>query len=161
MDPLGHVRQLWSHCVWADGILFAALEGNADATTAWQEYSHILGAASVWLARLEKRISPVKVWPTLSRAEATALRRDLITGYDAYFARLDANGLAELIEYTNSAGQTFRNSAGDMLLQVMLHGQYHRGKINRLLREQGSAPVPVDYIAWIRGVPAAVGGPRR
>jgi uncharacterized damage-inducible protein DinB len=37
----------------------------------------------------------------------------------------------------------------------MLHGQYHRGKINLLLRQAGLAPAPVDFISFVRGVPAA------
>jgi hypothetical protein len=38
----------------------------------------------------------------------------------------------------------------------MLHGQYHRGKINLLLRQSGAEPAPADYISYVRGVPAAV-----
>jgi hypothetical protein len=39
---------------------------------------------------------------------------------------------------------------------VVLHGQYHRGKVNLLLRQEGEQPAPTDYIAFVRGVPAAV-----
>ena len=42
-----------------------------------------------------------------------------------------------------------------MLLQVALHGQYHRGKINLMLRQAGLPPTPTDYISFARGVPAA------
>ena len=38
---------------------------------------------------------------------------------------------------------------------MALHGQYHRGKVNLLLRQGGHAPAPVDYVAFVRGVPAA------
>ena len=58
--------------------------------------------------------------------------------------------------YVNSAGQSFETPVSDMLLQVFLHGQYHRGKVNLMLREGGLPPVPTDYISWARGVPAAV-----
>jgi uncharacterized damage-inducible protein DinB len=37
-----------------------------------------------------------------------------------------------------------------------LHGQYHRGKINVLLRQSGAEPVLVDYIGYVRGAAAAV-----
>ena len=56
----------------------------------------------------------------------------------------------------NSAGQSFETPVSDMLLQVALHGQYHRGKINLLLRQAHLPPTPTDYIAFARGVPAAV-----
>ena len=41
------------------------------------------------------------------------------------------------------------------LLHVPLHGQYHRGKINLLLRQAGRQPAPTDYITFVRGVSAA------
>jgi uncharacterized damage-inducible protein DinB len=44
---------------------------------------------------------------------------------------------------------------GDILLQVALHGQYHRGKVNLLLRDAALPPAPVDFISFARGVPAA------
>jgi uncharacterized damage-inducible protein DinB len=55
----------------------------------------------------------------------------------------------------NSAGQSFETPVSDMLLQVALHGQYHRGKINLMLRQAHLPPTPTDYIAFARGVPAA------
>lgn len=36
-----------------------------------------------------------------------------------------------------------------------MHGQYHRGKVNLLLRQADRTPAPTDYIAFVRGVPAA------
>ena len=45
------------------------------------------------------------------------------------------------------------------MMHVALHGQYHRGKVNLLLRQEGLPPVPPDFIAWVRGVPAATTQP--
>src|SRR5690606_41669608 len=95
------------------------------------------------------------VWPTLSHEEAHQLSLDLESGYAAYLDRLDIPALDLQVAYVNSAGRQFTNAAGDILLHVALHGQYHRGKVNLLLREAGSDPVPVDYIAFVRGAPAA------
>ena len=39
--------------------------------------------------------------------------------------------------------------------QALPSGQYHRGKINLLLRQQQATPIPVDCIAFLRGSPAA------
>ncbi|MFQ5740386.1 MAG: DinB family protein [Acidobacteriota bacterium] len=33
--------------------------------------------------------------------------------------------------------------------------QYHRGKVNLLLRQAGHAPAATDFIAFVRGAPAA------
>jgi len=59
------------------------------------------------------------------------------------------------VTYTNSAKREFSTALGDILVHVALHGQYHRGKVNLLLRENGLEPVPADFIAFVRGAPAA------
>lgn len=38
---------------------------------------------------------------------------------------------------------------GETVLQVAAHSTYHRGQVNARLRELGSDPPLVDYIAWI------------
>ena len=156
MDALDLIRRSLAHCAWADDLLFSALHDKPSLTAAWREYNHILGAAAVWLARLERRSSTVAVWPTLTVGEADALRRALSVGYENFLNGLDARGLDDNVEYTNSAGQTFRTPIADILQHVALHGQYHRGKINLLLRQGGQDPAPTDFIAYVRGVPAAV-----
>lgn len=156
MDALELIHRSLSHSAWADEHIVEALRANPSLTTAWREYAHVLGAASTWLARLERRPSPLPIWPNLSMEEAESVRRDLIVGFERFLNTLDADALDRAIEYTNSAGQTFRTPIVDMLQQVVSHGQYHRGKINLLLRQSGAEPSPVDYIAYARGVPAAV-----
>jgi uncharacterized damage-inducible protein DinB len=156
MDALQLLRQSFAHTAWADAKLFAALRENPQSAAAWREYDHVLGAAAVWLARLERRPASVGVWPALNKDEADALREELSKGYERFLNRLSPDALSGLVEYTNSAGQTFRTAIADILLHVALHGQYHRGKINLLLRQDGAEPEPADYIGFVRGVPAAV-----
>ncbi|HYJ78559.1 MAG TPA: DinB family protein [Longimicrobiaceae bacterium] len=80
--------------------------------------------------------------------------------------RLDARHVAPLqkldldreVPYINSAGQGFQSTIGDILLHVALHGAYHRGQVAAAVRARGGAPVPTDYIAFVRGVPAATRG---
>ena len=54
----------------------------------------------------------------------------------------------------NSAGNQFTSRADDILLQIFLHGTHHRGR-SRAFRIAGQEPNPTDYIAFIRGAPAA------
>jgi uncharacterized damage-inducible protein DinB len=156
MDALDLLRRSLAHSVWADDLLFDALRDKPALTSAWREYTHVLGAGAVWLARLEQRPQTVAVWPTLTVDEADELRRELGSGYERFLNGLDSMALERSVEYTNSAGQTFRTPICDILQHVALHGQYHRGKINLLLRQGGCEPVPTDFIAYVRGVPAAV-----
>jgi uncharacterized damage-inducible protein DinB len=158
INALDQIRRLFAHNRWADAELMAAVRDH-HGTEAWREYSHILGAEEVWLSRLEGRRSSSIVWPKVSVAEAESLRQSLIVGYDAYLSTLTSERLEEIVSYTTSAGQPFSTAVGDIMLHVALHGQYHRGKVNLLLRQTDSAPAPTDFIGFVRGVPAA-GTPR-
>ena len=155
MDAPEKVRRMWDHAAWADELLLSALEAMHPAPAlAWREYAHILGAESVWLDRLLQRPARYAVWPELSWRKQGA-RRSLRAEYSAYVAGLSADTLDARVPYVNSAGQSFETPVIDMLLQVALHGQYHRGKINLMLRQAGLPPTPTDYISFARGVPAA------
>jgi uncharacterized damage-inducible protein DinB len=156
MESLGVIRRMAEHCAWADDLLLGALAAASPAPPlAWREYAHVLGAESVWIDRLSRRTQRYAVWPELSTAEATSLAASLRAEYADYVARLTPEMVDARVPYVNSAGQSFETPASDILLQVFLHGQYHRGKINLMLRQGGLPPVPTDYIAWARGVPAA------
>jgi uncharacterized damage-inducible protein DinB len=151
--------------LWADSRLLEALPvGNAHAANpvdpavlaiALREYGHVLGAEEIWLARLEGRTPRTAVWPDLSRAEVAELRSRTEAHYRSYLGTLAEGDLDAAVTYVNSAGQAFTNRVGEILFHVALHGQYHRGKVNLLLRQAGLAPAPTDYIAFVRGAPAA------
>ena len=157
MTAIAQFRRLWEHAAWADAQLLSAIEAlSNDAPAAvLREYAHVLGAEEVWLARLERRPSRTPVWPELTPPEIGALARELRAGYARHLAALDDAALSQNVEYTNSAGHAFTTAVADILLQVVLHGQYHRGKVNLLLRQGGLTPAPVDFISYVRGVPAA------
>ena len=156
MTPLEQLRRLWAHAEWADGLLLAALEQQPNPPAeALREYAHILGAEETWLSRLEGRPARAAVWPEPTPEAVGELARAVRAGYGAYLTSLAESQLDRGVAYVNSAGLAFTTPAVDILLQVMLHGQYHRGKINLLLRQAGLAPAPVDFISFVRGVPAA------
>ena len=149
------IRKLWAHLEWADEILLEVLHAGAHPEGAVREYAHILGAEEIWLARLEQRSSRTPVWPALPLGQLGSLARMLHRNYRSYLDRLDEAALARVVAYTNTAGKPFETSVEDILLHVALHGQYHRGKVNLILRQEGYTPAPTDYVAFVRGVEAA------
>lgn len=153
MEALELLRRAWEHLAWADGRLLGAMAGAPEQALA--EYAHILGAEEVWLARLQQRPARAAVWPALALAELRPLAEALRSSFGAYLGALEPEDLSARVSYRNSAGDRFESEVGDILLHVALHGQYHRGKVNLLLRQAGLAPVPCDYIAHRRGAPAA------
>ena len=154
------MRRMWEHAAWADRLLLGALlRLDPCPAAAWREYAHVLGAESVWLDRLLRRPARFAVWPTLEPAAAAALAESLRTEYVTYLEALTHDALDTPVSYVNSAGLAFETPVEDILLQVFLHGQYHRGKINLMLRQAHDEPVPTDYITFARGVPAAITRP--
>ena len=150
------LRRLFDHAAWADAELRRTLEAtDAPPADALREYAHVLGADEVWLARLEGRAADLKVWPDVAVAEYAAWGARIADGYRDYLARIDESELTRVVKYKTSSGMALETAVVDILTHVALHAQYHRGKINLLLRQSGGEPAPTDFIHFARGVPAA------
>jgi uncharacterized damage-inducible protein DinB len=162
MIDLYGLSRLLEHLIWADERIHAALRdvGSAVPDTE-REYAHIIGSEENWLARLEGRSPRAAIWPEERGDDLARLVQQTHDGYHSYLAsRTDAE-LDASVTYTNSAGQTFTGSVREILLHVFLHAQYHRGKVNLMLRQGGFEPAPSDFIAFSRGVAAATQRPPR
>lgn len=144
---------------WADARVLESLRQRDVPAQALELYAHILGAEHVWLARLEQRQSSLAVWPHLTLEQCETLARDNVRGFRAYAERLTSDDLKRTVHYRNSAGLEFDSGIEDILLHVAMHGSYHRGQVTLLVRGAGAEPAPTDYIAFVRGVPAATSGP--
>lgn len=158
--PDRQLGKLLDHLEWADRRVLDSLRAmvHPDAR-ALDLYAHILGAEHSWLSRILERAPRQKIWPQLSLRSAAALSAE-----NAAALRALVNGgdqLQRLVAYTNSGGLPFESTVEDMLLQVVLHGCYHRGQVAMIVRGAGAEPAPTDYIAFVRGVPAAVTAPPR
>ena len=141
---------------WADEQALRALRKSEGVSKlAHSELAHVLGAEHVWLARLEGRPATVAVWPELSVDECETLARETGAGFRAFVDGEDDATLERTVHYRNSVGAEFDTKVSDILLHVALHGSCHRGKIAAALRASGASPAPTDYIAFVRGVPAA------
>ena len=161
--PLAVDRQLGKllgHLAWADQRVLDSLRAmpHPDAR-ALELYAHVLGAEHTWLSRMLERAPRVTVWPRLTIDEAAALGVENAGALRMLLESLTAEQLQRKVAYTNSAGLAFESTVEDMLLQVVLHGCYHRGQVALLVRGAGGEPSPTDYIAFVRGVPAAVTAP--
>ena len=161
-DADHQLSKLLDHLQWADARVLDSLRAmpHPDAR-ALELYAHILGAEHVWLSRMTERPVREAVWPSLSLEAMAALAAENVAGLRSIVAGRTAEQLQQRVPYTNSAGARFESTVEDMLLQVVLHGCYHRGQIALLVRGAGGEPAPTDYIAFARGAPAATRQPTR
>jgi uncharacterized damage-inducible protein DinB len=156
-EPL---RRLFDHLEWADDRVLRSLrEAPAPPPKALELFAHVLGAEHVWLARLRQTPPRLPVWPSLDLEQCATVARENLDGFTSFLDGIDPDRLGEAIPYTNSAGASFRTPVEDILLHVALHGCYHRGQVAILLRQNGAEPQPTDFIAFVRGAPAATRTP--
>jgi uncharacterized damage-inducible protein DinB len=151
-----YFTKLFDHMEWADRRALESLRAMRDPPVkAVELIGHIVGATRVWLSRIEGIQSPVAVWPKLSLDETQQVLIENVDGLRRTLSRLPSAGLQQPITYRNSAGDQFTSTVEDMLTQVATHAAYHRGQIAAQVRAAGGIPNPTDYIAYIRGSPAA------
>jgi uncharacterized damage-inducible protein DinB len=151
MSVIEHLRRLFDHAAIADADIERALFAAGAPAEAWREYTHILGAYEVWLARLEKNRTPtLAVWPTLDASGAAHERERLAAAFRDLLGGLTDATLAHIVHYADTRGNQWDTAVEDILMHVALHGQYHRGKVNALLSKAGHAPAPADYITYLR-----------
>ncbi|HJU72815.1 MAG TPA: DinB family protein [Gemmatimonadaceae bacterium] len=153
---LAQLRRLFEHAEWANTQVLVALEREPNVAGDIVElFAHVLGAEEVWLSRLEGRAPALAVWPALPLGELVQAARATALGYRRYIDRLTPDDLAREVAYRNSAGQAFTSTIADILTHVAMHGSYHRGQVALRIRRDGGTPAPTDFIAFVRGVPAA------
>ncbi|MGU3473988.1 DinB family protein [Paenibacillus sp. D51F] len=147
------IKSMMDHMYWADGRILGALEESKTKNKDLLKLvRHIAVAEQVWLSRLQgKGSAQYSLWEAaedLSAIQTTF--EENAEQFRVYIEGLEESELDDMIDYANQSGDPFRTSVRDILLQVLLHGQYHRGQINRALRIESAEPVQVDYITFAR-----------
>lgn len=156
---LEQLKRLIEHAEWANAQLVAALERQPVADDVVELFAHVLGAEEVWLSRLEGRKATLAVWPALSISQSAAAAASNAVAWREYMTRLTSEDMRREVSYVNSAGQAFTSTIADIVTHVAMHGSYHRGQVSLRIRRDGGTPAPTDFIAFVRGSPAATRQP--
>lgn len=146
------ITSMIDHQLWANAEIMRRLKGGElDDAAQLRLLRHMAIAEQVWLLRLQgKGTLHLQLWEEGDAGETLALMQANEQGYRAYMEQLTEEELERVVEYTNQQGQPFRTPVRDILLQVALHGQYHRGQFNRRVVELSGEPAVFDYIAFAR-----------
>lgn len=142
---------MYKHLDWANQRILEALRNGEVPQQAIRLFAHILQAEQVWLTRLQgKDSSSLPIWPDIDLAACAQQAKSNNQHFQEYLSGFNDTNVQQIISYSNSQGKQFRTSIHDILTHVALHGQYHRGQINLLLRTAGNEPVNVDFITLVR-----------
>lgn len=148
---LDTLRPLVAHLRWADERTIEGYQtlpdGRADALR-W--LAHVAGSQHMWLSRIAGREPRYAVWPALDIAACAALLLENHDAFDELLASTDEAGIARVVRYVTSKGDTFDSRVGDILVHVGMHSQYHRGQVAAAVRAGGGEPLATDYIVWRR-----------
>ncbi len=160
MYTLGLVRDLHTHMEWADATVWMSVRAAGDAAedASLKEllfHIHFTQDAflSVWTGRPFTH-RDAGAFATLEEVKAWC--RPQYDAMKAFVAGLSEEDLSRpspvpwVKFFARQWGKVPAvTTLGETLVQIALHSQYHRGQVNRRLREVGGEPTLVDYIAWI------------
>ena len=146
------IIKMYEHLHWANQRILETLKTKEDhAHEAKRLFSHILQAEQVWFQRIKGQESSTQaLWTELSVEECSDLVEKNNQSFMELLSGMSDGDVDQMVIYQNSTGKEFATSVRDIVTHVALHGQYHRGQVNRVLREDGLEPVNVDFITFVR-----------
>jgi uncharacterized damage-inducible protein DinB len=147
---LAFYRRLFHYDAWANRAAIGSLRVGQPAARAVRVMAHIAAAERLWYDRLLGQKQSLPVWPELTLDQSQELVDRMAAEWRAYLDQLDPAGLDQVIEYTNTKGERWSNSVGDVLTHVVMHSAYHRGQIATMVRERGGEPAYTDFIEAVR-----------
>jgi uncharacterized damage-inducible protein DinB len=139
---------------WANGQTLASLEACPDPPAkALELLGHVLGAESCWLDRMvDGRDRPGVENETME--DLATVRRawseSLPAQWSSFLGDATLSDPARTFSYVSFLGKTLSCRVEDVLIQLMLHGSYHRGQIASAVRAAGGTPATTDFIHGIR-----------
>lgn len=156
---LNDLRDFYRHMEWADASVWRAVLGSEEACgdQKLREYFyhlHLVQRAFLRAWRGESRDTP---YPTFDDVREMMLwGRSYFGEVVEHFETLTDEQIsqpaqlpwADIVE-KELGREPEMLTVAEMMLQVPLHSQYHRGQINSRLRAVGGEPPRVDYIVWV------------
>jgi uncharacterized damage-inducible protein DinB len=113
---------------------------------------HMVSAEWIWLQRWNGQSPATAPGWVASDSTDRFLERlaDIRKQRLTWLWELDEAAFEKPIEYSNLAGNTYRNSLADLIRHVVNHSTYHRGQLATQLRQLGQVPPSTDFIVYRR-----------
>ena len=116
----------------------------AHGPSQWPQY---IATELGWLRRMGHATDFDGFWPGDDLEKLRGSWRDDLPGcWKSFLADAALSDPARTISYTNSKGETWRSTVGDILLHVVLHSAYHRGQAASKLKRFGVEQPATDVV---------------
>ena len=152
LNPLfDHLRDMHGHMAWADAVWFHVWDrsGFQDDPDLLQRMQHTADVQGAFLMVLR---GEAVAFPGDQPAPAfAALRRLTRSNHEAFGGFLGTMAAAELdrtVLVPWFPGPPCHVTVTEVLTQVAMHTQHHRGQLMTRLKALGGQPQNVDYIIW-------------
>ena len=110
--------------------------------------SHVVNAHFIWLQRMGLETEAPDVWEIHLPETLDVFNREL---HQLTNQLLDQEGWQDrVINYKNTRGEAYMNTAKDILFHLVNHSTHHRAQISFLLRRMEIEPPKTDFIFWAR-----------
>lgn len=164
MTEIERARRLLKYDAWADLEMIRSLASVPETVLEQSRQesprpiqvliAHIIGANWNWLARTQGERPPVVIWPDIAPQILDRTLTDVHAAWLTYVAALSDDDLSRVVTYANSKGNEYSNTVFDIITQVVVHSEHHRGQIAQTVRALGGQPALTDYIQYARTVGA-------
>lgn len=112
-----------------------------------QLLNHLINAQQIWNERILNEPNTIGVWEIRALGNLKTINQK---NYHQSLSILDTIALDKKIDYANSKGTVFSNTAQDILFHTINHATYHRAQIATDLKANGIEPINTDYIFYKR-----------
>ncbi len=109
--------------------------------------SHTLNAHHIWNHRIFGVAAALSVWQILDLNHLDAINDE---NFEHTKELLQKKNLKEPINYSNSKGYNFTNTAEEIFFHIINHSSYHRGQLVSQLKVEGVEAIVTDYIFYKR-----------
>jgi uncharacterized damage-inducible protein DinB len=140
------LARLFRYNQWANREALISLRAAPPPPRSLRLIGHIVGAETLWHARLTGERAPLAVWPDLAPGQIETWLGDLDGMWTKYLERVVPARLGDRVSYTNTKGDAFTSTVEDVLTHVVMHSAYHRGQIATDVRAAGREPAYTDFI---------------
>jgi uncharacterized damage-inducible protein DinB len=128
----------YANSAWLD---LGVEQGNEEEK---RVFGHILSASEIWVTRLTGVSLPKMPVVPFTMDSLDSLR-------DRWLVQIDRLGFHDEITFTNTLGDTYTRTFGDIARHAANHGTYHRGQIRESFGARGLDFPDTDFMGFTFG----------
>lgn len=154
------IKELFQHMHWADALVWASVFKLADPDDhprLMELFYHIHTVQHVYLCLWQDQLINVpEITDFKEIADISRWADEFYKSLWKYLDGIDESALEEIVNLPwadrlqdRLGKQPSPATLSQTMQQVVSHSTYHRGQVNKLLRELNGEPPLVDFISWI------------